>query len=551
MSGFEIVGVVLGALPLLIESIKGYKEAAKVVNLVREFPIELTKCKIDLKFEHHILNETLRSILGDRYLSEADIRYIFRDMDADQTKNLLQERLGGSEAADLFVHYLELISHHLENLKQKFSTQRLEGPQSVRDIFEALKFALSESTRNGVFTDISGYNEKLGRLTKPITGPRTHIFNTPTKEQLEAFSEHASLLHKGIESVWACQCEWEHGDRSGNLILTDRRWLTMALKPPNFDIIFKVETPTTNLCPIAETRVEVETIAQPDPTDIRLTRARPLTLYNDRLTPTLTVQTLTPQLRNTPSTKISNLCSLLAPRPDCDVGQGYVELLASNERQIHITFTPKDPPCHFEASTPTRTLKDALTILSRRQRFHLAAMLASSFLQLAGSPWLKTTGWTKDDIVFPADGQGIHYDKPVIIADFQTPTTATTTGTATTNTRITWDLNHSLLSLSILLLELWFGEAVEDCKAYRSLYPVDRSPPTANQLVFVAILWNQVVADEIGDDYFDALESIRKTRLIPSPDWRKTMIKDVIEPLKRNLKDTWGQERSGGPGYSQ
>ncbi|KAK4222778.1 hypothetical protein QBC38DRAFT_460069, partial [Podospora fimiseda] len=214
---------------------------------------------------------------------------------------MLDGQLGGHEASTLFVYYLKLISQHVEHLKKKLDKLRSEDTlwtgEQIKEFFNKVKFALSESTRNGVFTDMSECNKKLERLTKPITTSRPHSL-IPTRAQLESFAEHANQLYSAISSIWSCECQPPHLNRCGTLILTDRGGEAMSLKS-KFDIIFKSMGPTTNLWPLTETKIEVETIKSPRPNQIRPTRAQPLT-------GTVPIPS-TPQRNITQSTQIANL----------------------------------------------------------------------------------------------------------------------------------------------------------------------------------------------------------------------------------------------------
>jgi hypothetical protein len=158
--------------------------------------------------------------------------------------------------------------------------------------------------------------------------------------------------------------------------------------------------------------------------------------------------------------------------------------------------------------------------LTRRQRFLIALLLASSVAQLQFTPWLNT-GITKRDVLFFSceDNHDVPcINEPFIRQSFSLDHEANTTKIASCN----------FYSLGILLLELCFGQRLED-------HPLRKKHPTEAKEAFdlmAALEWSQRVGDEAGDDYASAVKWCFTGANSSNQSWRSEMIKNVIRPLE-------------------
>ena len=64
MSGFEVAGIVLGAFPLAIESIKAYRNGVKTIKDMKEYRHTLLQFARDLMVEKYKYHNTLLELLG-------------------------------------------------------------------------------------------------------------------------------------------------------------------------------------------------------------------------------------------------------------------------------------------------------------------------------------------------------------------------------------------------------------------------------------------------------------------------------------------------------
>ena len=177
---------------------------------------------------------------------------------------------------------------------------------------------------------------------------------------------------------------------------------------------------------------------------------------------------------------------------------------------------------------------------TRRSRYHLALLLASSVAQLQFSPWL-LRGVSRTDILFfppfdlkPESVNRMHRE-PFIRQGFPT---ADATDLHNENPD-RWAFH----SLGIRLLELCFGKTVE------SHDPKVLKVPEAERFIasiMVAKVWAGSVEEEAGQAYSKAvkwcLADGGNEFLIETDSWRDGMIKNVVLPLHTgygNIFEKW------------
>lgn len=236
-------------------------------------------------------------------------------------------------------------------------------------------------------------------------------------------------------------------------------------------------------------------------------------------------------------------CQLLAgctPPKFC-----YGQLSCSMPRRLR--FRLWQPQCEtvFVAHQAPKltTLYDLLTRKRRcgiplRQRLQLSLKLASSVLQLYSSGWLPAS-WSSKDIVFFEDGNGVKIEHPMVRNAESRPGKARQTKPQTPRRA-----DESLLSLGIVLIELYYGWTLAKC--------VEENIEPDSQGV-LATFTNNPLDEQIRHDWADALvdnlyddagddygEAVR--RCIRGLDHRESsltkdavkvkMYQDVIGPLK-------------------
>jgi hypothetical protein len=103
MSGIEVVGIVLGALPLAISLFQSYEDLAAAKNRLRDFEKLYRNIQRDLEHEEllfRLIVETLiRPLVNDEMIDKDDLDRIINNIDDSSWANqdiseALQQRLG-------------------------------------------------------------------------------------------------------------------------------------------------------------------------------------------------------------------------------------------------------------------------------------------------------------------------------------------------------------------------------------------------------------------------------------------------------------------------
>ncbi len=248
--------------------------------------------------------------------------------------------------------------------------------------------------------------------------------------------------------------------------------------------------------------------------------------------PSVTLTTTLPSSQSSVTQQISNLCaSLKAPEASCC---GY---LAEDDCRYYVYTMSHQSADAIPSVTLDEMLRGAVVPPpSRSQRYSLSLTIASSFLQLADSPWmLPSTALRKADVCFlsdPANPNLFLLNQPHINRDFATAREGTAipaNNVAGPNT-----LRDSLDHLGVVLLELCFGGILED-QPCRKGWPVGGD--AREKAVFdimAAREWQCQVNEEAGPDYADAVAWCLGGNRSVAPDrWRQDMLRKVIQPLQR------------------
>ncbi|KAK4452752.1 hypothetical protein QBC34DRAFT_345838 [Podospora aff. communis PSN243] len=247
-------------------------------------------------------------------------------------------------------------------------------------------------------------------------------------------------------------------------------------------------------------------------------------------------------LQEQPVNIITDLCHTLevsvAPPSNSRIeALGYLRAEDSDTRfAIHSDLARQLLPdhCHIDLSILLRG--QAKPSLTRRQRYRLSLVLASSFVQLKDTSWVQTP-WDKRNVHFPSSHEGqADLESPFIVSQFKSP--GRSTGRVSTDGASTNDHDVAgIACLGILLLELCFGRPIENHPS-RSALPdgVGGDQIRAAFDLIAALEWLKEANDEAGPDYTEAVEWCLagcRTLSREGNSWRKHMMERVVEPLER------------------
>jgi hypothetical protein len=153
MSGIEVVGIVLGALPLAISLFRSYEDLAAAKNRLRDFEKLYRNVLRDLEHEEllfRLIIETLiRPLVNDEMIDKNDLDRIINQTDdsrwGDQDVNeVLHQRLG-----DAHMPFIQVVEDTKQQCMQLLKSIGFDKP----DIVSSVTLGLERGTLTTKLTD--------------------------------------------------------------------------------------------------------------------------------------------------------------------------------------------------------------------------------------------------------------------------------------------------------------------------------------------------------------------------------------------------------------
>ncbi|KAK1253288.1 hypothetical protein MKX07_001365 [Trichoderma sp. CBMAI-0711] len=202
MSGFEIAGIVLGAFPIAISALEGYRDLAKRLGLYYKIRLEYKNWLDELEINKIIFTRHLSQLLLPLIVDDEKIRELLSEPGGDCWKEesiaaSLERRLQGSY--QLYMQYIQYMKRTLDEINTElaidsdWAKRLLDHPQasSKRAILKGLitrdglalhihKFKLSnsDSIRKRLFDELKQNNDRLEMLLRPLPSVTLTSMNT-------------------------------------------------------------------------------------------------------------------------------------------------------------------------------------------------------------------------------------------------------------------------------------------------------------------------------------------------------------------------------------
>ncbi|KAJ8064827.1 hypothetical protein OCU04_007135 [Sclerotinia nivalis] len=215
------------------------------------------------------------------------------------------------------------------------------------------------------------------------------------------------------------------------------------------------------------------------------------------LTPPIPSSTAAPCLNDV---KIDDLC--MAVYKSSGKSNCYLGYLPDEHQNYHEFRCPEDNPTacvsdeeKFISLETILSRPKHFSPLTRYERYKIAYILASSLLQLQNAPWLDTN-LQKSHILFPCDWNNhkIVIDQPYLPQSFLSTKCQSTPPGHTPKVNSTTVVKKSLNDLGIVLLELCFGQRIEE-QSIREDFLVD-GKEHANTNYLTALEWTDAVCEQ-------------------------------------------------------
>ncbi|KAL4925913.1 uncharacterized protein BDV17DRAFT_165990 [Aspergillus undulatus] len=574
MSGVEVVGILLGAIPLVVSALKAYKESKQRYIWFMSKEPHIDRLIQSLNEQIYFIRSDVDVALRSTDLEQDKIKTFLSDPDLDllrdrEVADAIQDYLG--EGFQLYLSALArcqgTICHIVQNLNGLVSSgRRIESTDLTAivrstpktngdfDFHKKIKFSLQKEDIDAQIASLEASAKILGRINKQstrreaVTVQSTSRTITKFTSALASVRGSAHRLYSAISQGYLHTC---HDQHEVQLFLQTRSALLegkkprMLRKPP---VVFEVA-----LCAGKDTlwnqdawsyKTEIQVIEEDDNDDEddgpnpALPSPRPVVTFNLPNPVTTTAPGLV---------HIHNLCSLVSSRHGrgasvdiCLLGSGKLCSIARPPRTRPTSLQTTD----ISGSSPL-TLTALLTgshanipPIPLNHRIALSYNIALAVLQLHSTPWLPLP-LTSSSIFFIPETYTKENKRPT-----QSPKYLPFIKATFHNCRPTCAMPHhntreSMLELGILLLELWHAQPIEEFAENHGL----KLFPSFGSRYEVAQEWVTYSEDE-GDMMPFYLEAATRciectfTTSAARPDWNDfTFQKSVCQYLLKPLLD--------------
>ncbi|KFZ13510.1 hypothetical protein V502_06563 [Pseudogymnoascus sp. VKM F-4520 (FW-2644)] len=248
MSGFEIIGVVLGGLPLILKVATQYKEAFEPITRWRRFRLEFRTFINNVDIQKQLFESSVERLLDYADLSSEQKHSLLVTVDQDvwrqfSVQDALEQRTGGSCA--VYLQLLNEIGEDFNKLQVMMSLKNgsVDWAEEGKDRWHYQRKRISHSfSKKGpaLVESIGDKNRKFKDLLETLdrkavskqTYQRKTVMNDTTWAQIfQCIRLQANSLHLALRNGWKCTCETPHlaalqlqeratGDWSSHFIMT-------------------------------------------------------------------------------------------------------------------------------------------------------------------------------------------------------------------------------------------------------------------------------------------------------------------------------------------
>ncbi|KAH6842349.1 hypothetical protein B0I37DRAFT_381721 [Chaetomium sp. MPI-CAGE-AT-0009] len=401
----EVAGLALGAIPIALYAVDNYRRCLSAVRDVVRYQATLETFRLNI----FIQKKQLEVTLSNAGLGMAD--------GSPTPKSELKARLQRIHPTshDEFMSILEHIEALLDKLLDKLDVDRQGKPLWTDDPPERaiwnwrrIKRGLGSRERNEIVQELQYWNTALSKILEKPEIPLDE--DGPAVQSLQArfdtracssIRRNASRIYDAFSRIWQCECpehrahllaDWHLGvdktsdPESDRLILAistpEGKWKSLSVEPEQHEPCFAQPVP------------QQDDSTSPAPTLASRRSKRRVKFWFDTTEhplQTIALPSVTPTIPRIPVTCLCAFIRGYDPLPQglihCGEPNSSVEAKKLILRLIDAPGTSQNGfiPLASALSDPSTET----TILSRRDRFAIAAAATWAVLYLCGTPWLR------------------------------------------------------------------------------------------------------------------------------------------------------------------
>jgi hypothetical protein len=410
-------------------------------------------------------------------------------------------------------------------------------------------YAFTIPQRESLLEELDSFNARLESVlvaNDRISGLTRQSVSKPTKPRISKsllqFWRHADSMFKLLSEAWTCQCKGLH---CAKLWLKQRIVATVDMKVMLqfchgarkcvYIQLADDPLPGSSSSSAVSIRLPLRPIGQQPglpPITVQQTSSFAKTSANSScVTVTRTSSrvswasghqqqqgTALPLIRDLSA---HDLCDTIKVADNTiGIGECYGRLTDQSTDRCYTVSNLSDQSSPISATSDAKLcdILDGSTpvVLTRMQRYSIAATLASSLLQLETTPWAKT--WESRDVHFAHDTT-LEYDKPFFLSRLDATSTAK---------------DDSFKALGTLLLELCFGKPLDQHVLWQQPgFAMAKTNPMMRH--FVAHEWLKDVEGEAGEQYANAVRYClqQAPAALNDEKWRTDFAESVVWPLQQ------------------
>lgn len=504
MSGFEIAGIILASLPLIISALENYNEVIDTYKRARKYKIEIRRIKHDFDAESAIFLDTLEHLV-DGLVPPKQFEELLKEPSSelwkDETLNKrLQGRLGRSYPVYTnSVHEMNAtIQHFVERLDlDELGKTRWTESTGLGLVSKRAGFSLQKRAFDDLVERLQKHNRHLEKLINRSVEFEPSRRKRKQSTRLQKLGQYAKCVFHALEASFGCNCKGNDshtallglsspsamgvcgpeglvkiqvvisGKTSGALgnQRDSSTWQELSIRAVEADPRDGSADQVKQKCAISVCDPVALPTRPAGPKSRRVrffqssTAPQPAAPFGSQRTSTQTktevsASSITVLLHsNLPALPISGLCQIVRARPSAPSAEpGYI---VDNDQKFNLHQIAHSSSLDKDCWTtiPLQQILEASTILpplTPWNRITLSATLASAVLQLYGSPWLETT-WDNNKIFFLKRSDQSPYKEAFLAKKMLD------SGKAAAHPSQNFIFNDTLLALAIALIELSLG----------------------------------------------------------------------------------------------
>ncbi|KAL4938397.1 hypothetical protein BDV06DRAFT_231900 [Aspergillus oleicola] len=488
MSGLEIVGVVLGAIPITIAAIELYRERQTRIAFRNKDPYVLRLIQ-SLREQHYLLKSDIELTLhgaGVEYNKPINqtIGTIFRD---PAVARAVTDYLGDDSeiyfgAVDSCYIVLAGLVGRIEGLGAVTGLESLVRTYTGSQLPKKIRFSVKRDELDKQIWDLNNATTALRRISDNMTALRVQVAINSSSRQIARFAsalgavrDYAKRLYSAVSAAYPAPC---HAHHEARLLLCSRsnlmdkardlkRWrdfsftvlLSPAMSTSALTNSYRTDIKVAEVSDAASGQYDSHHLAHP----FRLTY--PCSAVNTGRTRIAIRPPTPPATAEPPRTAMDDLCRRIRRARDGGIVLDLQVSATSCLMYCHLQSPVASGSMHLEVESMGFVTLERLLARTERQwllnhRIALSLTISSSLLQLISTPWLP----------FPLTSRSVWFSKSAVDAaalDFSAvpepfleerilKQTARSVGNAKCGVK------ECMLDLGILLLEIAHWRTIDD-----------------------------------------------------------------------------------------